>query len=155
MQITKNKFFLVILAIVSSSVSLSKVAHADSLAPLVPPAWAKADGPHGGKVVGNGAESFEVKVDSEDKKVDVYVLGNPLHGHDDMSIMLFNTGEPGVEVGLKSSVDDDESLLPHYQGSLDPRINPAANGSWAGFELRMTAIGSKPDKKELVRSNFY
>lgn len=110
---------------------------------------ATALGPHGGKLLGSESDGVEVKVDPSQEKVEVFLLGKSSRSAKDLSMKLFATSKPPLDVELHAVTAPGGTPAdgtPHFQGSLDPRTAP-----WSGFELRIRKGG---ERAKTFRSSF-
>ncbi|OFZ22644.1 MAG: hypothetical protein A2X94_02435 [Bdellovibrionales bacterium GWB1_55_8] len=100
-------------------------------------------GPHGGELVSDAGDLFEVSVNPSGRQVDVYALQSVAGPPRNLSITLFSF--PGFEetVELQTTKLPRESL-PHYQGQLS-----FLNSNFMGFELSFQFQGGGT---RLVRS---
>ena len=89
-------------------------------------------GPHGGQVVTDGSNKFEVNVDNTSGKIDVYEIETRTQPPNYMEIKLFQqNGEPETVALGASPLQDVSNPYPHYQGTLTMSQTPNM-----GFELR-------------------
>jgi hypothetical protein len=96
---------------------------------LSAPAGTSVMGPHGGQVVSDGGNRFEVNINRESKKIDVYEIETRTKPPNYLEITLFDEKGKPVRIALGSVGLRDP--VPHYSGELTIADQPNM-----GFELR-------------------
>jgi hypothetical protein len=90
---------------------------------------AETQGPHGGSIVEDQSNKFEVKIDPKAKQVEVFTLNAKKGPPKKMAITLFRESGTGQTIELQAVNLADP--LPKYEGELKP-----FGGSYVGAELR-------------------
>jgi len=92
----------------------------------------QAIGPHGGPIVENEENRFEVKLDTEKKRVQVYTLRSKKPPKK-VSVILYQNSTHGDTIELQA-VDPSEAL-PRYEGQLS-----VANTPYVGVAVQISAF---------------
>lgn len=87
-------------------------------------------GPHGGDIIGEGPNQFEIKVDKKGHAVDVYTLGKKKTFPKVLDLTLFRDSDTGETIKLTPI--NLHGTATHYRGSLAPN-----QGSYIGLELKI------------------
>ncbi|MBI3542489.1 MAG: hypothetical protein HY075_04350 [Deltaproteobacteria bacterium] len=89
-------------------------------------------GPHGGQVVHDPdtTNKFEVKIDPDNGKIQVYSLRPEIKQPKSMAITLFKDPDNAQTIELKAA-NPVVNAPPRFEGELGPNA-----GSYAGFELK-------------------
>jgi hypothetical protein len=99
-------------------------------------------GPHGGQVVTHQGKRFEIKLDPQGQKVEVFTPGGVTHPNQPISpgITLYKSDKTGETVKLNSMAPPRDGWF-HYQGQLSPTNIPYVA---FGLQFDLSPIAPSP-----------
>lgn len=109
--------------------------------PLIPSPTPKPKGPHGGKWVQSSKGTAEVKVDTGNKKIHIYLPRNPEKNPTGINVVLFDEKNRSFSIDLKKLEQKpfEKDEMAHYQGELNP-----AQSSYMGIQISIPFSKDSP-----------